>query len=336
MDKEQILAEMIQHFRGEAMAKARKYVGGLLPAFCDFLIELRTPGKSYGSLRDILDEFPQSSEVATSTLTVKLPDGKQLTIRSAYERYHTLYIFKNHRLDFPRAAPYATGKWADYRHWLDAMAPMSDDDLRWLSSKSVEFVLSELVDQSFDPTSARADPPVFKWLLEKFEFNAIAKGEPTGAAFQAAVFGYIRADAPHLQVEARKAREGSARRQGIGDIDAWEGSQLVISAEVKSYVVALKEVPSFAHFANSVAERSALGLVVAEDFKADVRAAFTALGLIPLSKQDLLAIVSIWDPLKQRAALNAFQWVVTRKEQDSGLIARVAAFLGTQSPTSPE
>jgi len=37
--------------------------------------------------------------------------------------------------------------------------------------------------------------------------------------------------------------------------------------------------------------------------------------------------VSLWDPLKQRAALNAFQWVVVHKEQNSGLIDRVQDFL---------
>lgn len=51
-----------------------------------------------------------------------------------------------------------------------------------------------------------------------------------------------------------------------------------------------------------------------------------ALGLHPLSRTDLLRIVSLWDPLKQRAALNAFQWVVVHKEQNSGLIHRVQQF----------
>lgn len=52
-----------------------------------------------------------------------------------------------------------------------------------------------------------------------------------------------------------------------------------------------------------------------------------ALGLHPLSRTDVLRIVRLWDPLKQRAALNAFQWVVVHKEQNSGLIDRVQEFL---------
>lgn len=324
MNKEEIVAEMKRDFRGERAGRARKYVGGLLPSFCDFLIELDVPGKGHASLDDIFADFPQITQ-GVSTLTVTLPEGGQKTIRPAYERYHRLYITEKHRLDYPRSQPYATGKWSDYRHWLDSLVGMSQGDLKWIVQATVRFVLDELKDQSFDPSSVRAEPPIFKWLLEEFNFGERARGEPTGAAFQAMVFGYIRADAPHLQVEGRKARAGSARTKGIGDIDAWEGDRLVISAEVKHFVVG--DVDEFTHFAANVTERAALGLVIAEDFRNGVRANIEALGLHSLTRTDVLRIVSLWDPLKQRAALNAFQWAVVHKEQNSGLIARVQDFL---------
>ncbi|WP_279153527.1 hypothetical protein [Pseudomonas sp. UBA2628] len=326
MDKQQVLDAMIRDFRGEGAGKPRKYVGGLLPAFCEFLLELESPQKGYQSLSDLFLDYPQLTE-GVSTLTVALPAGGQKTVRPAYERYHDLYIVEHHRLDYPRSQPYATGKWGDYRHWLDALVGMSDDDLRWIIAASVAFVLSELKDQSFDPSSVRVEPPIFKWLLEKFDFGARAKGEPTGAAFQAMVFGYIRADAPHLQVEARKARAGSARTKGIGDIDAWEGDKLVISAEVKHFTVSEKDIGSFAHFSSSISERAALGMIVAENYGQGARELIGSLGIHPLSRMDILHIVSLWDPLKQRAALNAFQWVVVHKEQNSGLIERVNDFL---------
>ncbi|MCB1884597.1 MAG: hypothetical protein KDG89_11485 [Geminicoccaceae bacterium] len=326
MRREDIVEEMKRDFRGEGVGKPRKYVGGLLPSFCDFLIELEAPGKGYASLGDLFAVFPQITE-GVSTLTVALPNGGQKTIRPAYERYHDFYISEKHRLDYPRSQPYATGKWSDYRRWLDALVAMSKEDLEWVAQASVSFVLDELKDQSFDPSSVRTEPPIFKWLLEGFDFGARAKGEPTGAAFQAMVFGYLRADAPHLQVEARKARAGSARTKGIGDIDAWEGDRLVISAEVKHFVVGDADVGDFTHFAANVTERAALGLIVAEDFQDGVRGKVAALGLHTLSRADVLRIVSLWDPLKQRAAFNAFQWVVVHKEQNSGLIDRVRRFL---------
>lgn len=326
MTREEIVEEMKRDFRGEGVGKPRKYVGGLLPSFCDFLVELDTPSKPYASLADLFADFPQITD-GVSTLTVSLPGGGQKTIRPAYERYHHLYVTEHHRLDYPRSGPYATGKWADYRRWLDALVGMSKDDLEWIAQSCVAFVLDELKDQSFDPSSVRTEPPIFKWLLDDFDFAARAKGEPTGAAFQAMVFGYIRADAPHLQVEARKARAGSARTKGIGDIDAWEGDRLVISAEVKHFVVGDGSIGDFTHFAANITERAALGLLIAEDFQPGVREKIEALGLHPLSRNDVLRIVSLWDPLKQRAALNAFQWVVVHKEQNSGLIERVQDFL---------
>jgi hypothetical protein len=326
MTRETIIEEMKRDFRGEGKGKPRKYVGGLLPSFCDFFIELNAPGKGYNSLEELFSDFPQITE-GISTLTVALPSGGQKTIRPGYEKYQDIFITKNHRLDYPRSAPYATGKWGDYRQWLDVLVSMSIEDLEWIAQACVNFVLEELKDQSFDPSKVRIEPPLFKWLLEKFDFADRAKGEPTGAAYQAMVFGYIRADAPHLQVEARKARAGSARTQGIGDIDAWEGDRLVVSAEVKHFIVGENDLGDFTHFAQNVTSRGALGMVIATNFKPGVREAIAELGLHHLSIEDLRRIVSLWDPLKQRAAINAFQWVLAHKEQNSGLIDRFNEFI---------
>lgn len=329
MTPDDVLAEMQTEFtRGRgARPVPRKYVAGLLISFCDFLTELGIPGAGVQSLADMLSRFPQITE-GVSTLTVRLSDGTQKTIRPAYERAHHYFIFENKRLDYPRSPPYATGKWADYRHWLDAMVTFSAAQLAHIADKTRAFVLAELPPHVFDPTSVRSEPPIFRMLLESFRFDQRASGETTGAAFQAAVFGYIRADAPHLQVEARKARTGSARLAGIGDIDAWEGDQLVISSEVKSFVLDAGIVSELDFFASEVRQRGALGMVIALDFRDQAaRDAIEALGLVPLSRMELVRIVSLWDPLKQRAALNAFQWVVIHREQNMPLIQRVAAFL---------
>ena len=115
MTREEIVEEMKRHFRGEGQPKARKYVGGLLPSFCDFLVELDVANKGYASLNELFSDYPQITQ-GVSTLTVSLPEGGQKTIRPAYERYHRHYVTEKHRLDYPRSAPYATGKWGDYRH----------------------------------------------------------------------------------------------------------------------------------------------------------------------------------------------------------------------------
>ncbi|MBW7849953.1 MAG: hypothetical protein H3C38_05605 [Rhodospirillales bacterium] len=297
----------------------------MLVSFADFLIELGVPSAGFRSLDDLFEQFPQITE-GVSTITVQTPEG-QKTIRPAYERAHRYFIWEHKRLDYPRSQPYATGKWADYRHWLDAMVTFSLVDLQRIADEARAFVLEQLTPHVFNPLDVRVEPPIFLMLLRDFPFAQRAVRETTGASFQAAVFAYIRADAPHLQVEARKVRTGSAREAGIGDIDAWEGDQLVISAEVKHYVVtgAIQEEIEF--FVSEVRQRGALGLVIAEDFRDGARETIEALGITPLSRADLVRIVALWDPLKQRAALNAFQWVVVHREQNGPLIERVARFL---------
>ena len=344
MTPDDILEEMrVEFTRGRgARANPRKYVAGLLISFCDFLIELGLPDPGVQSLDDLFARFPQITE-GVSTLTVRLPDGNQKTIRPAYERAHRFFIYEQKRLDYPRSQPYATGKWADYRHWLNALVTFSLNDLLTIKTQTRTFVLGTLPAHAFDPSSVRVEPPIFRMLLQSFRFDQRAPGETTGAAFQAAVFGYIRADAPHLQVEARKARTGSARLAGIGDIDAWEGDQLVVSAEVKSFVVEGGIVEDLEFFASEVRQRGALGMVTALDFRDQAaRDAIESLGLAPLSLADLVRIVSLWDPLKQRAALNAFQWVVVHREQNMPLMRRVVTFLESvgyrpaAAPSPPE
>ncbi|RWB36790.1 hypothetical protein [Mesorhizobium sp.] len=326
MTPDDIIEDMIKDFRGEGLGRRiRKYVGGLLPAFCDFLLEIPTPGRGFSNFDAFLAEYPLITE-GVSTLTVRYGKG-QKTIRPAYERIHHFYIFEKKRLGFPRSPPYATGKWGDYRHWLDALVTFSEEQLVEVRERAKQFVLDEMEAVVFDPSLVRVDPPVFKLLLEQFDFRARAKGEPTGAVFQAMVFGFIRADAPHLQVEARKVRAGSARTKGIGDIDAWEGDRLIISAEVKHFVVSMDQVATFEHFSHEIRQRAALGIIVAEGFQNGVREAIEENGLIALAPIDLLGIARLWDPLKQRAALSAFQWVVVHIEQSPGLIERLDKFL---------
>lgn len=337
MTPKEIVDDMKAEFSGRGRNRPRTYVGGLLPAFCDFFLEIGTPGKGYTSFDAFLEDHPLITE-GVSTLTVKYGTG-QKTIRPAYNRIHQYYIFDQKRLGYPRSEPYATGKWADYRRWLDNLVGFSAAELEAIRDQAKAFVLESLEAVVFDPSSVRIEPPIFKQLLEEFDFRARAQREPTGAAFQAMVFGFVRADAPHLQVEARKVRTGSARLQGIGDIDAWEGDRLVISVEVKHFRFTAENVAALEHFSHEVQQRAALGIVVAEAFEEGVTEKIEAMGLRALSLIDVARIVGLWDPLKQRAALNAFHWVVVHKEQSPGLINRVNKFLidcGYKPPMEPE
>jgi hypothetical protein len=200
-----------------------------------------------------------------------------------------------------------------------------------LRDSVIEFVLSELPDQSYVPGSVTVASPGFKILLEDFEF-ASPRGEPSGAAFQGAVFGFIRADNPHLQVEIDKVRTGSSRLQRVGDIDGWDGERLAITAEVKSLIITEEAVQDLAGFANKANIRGAIGLVVALSFSGRSRDMITDLGMICLDKNELTGIVRLWDPSKQRIAVESVVYYAAHVEKNSILLSRLKEFIASQVP----
>jgi hypothetical protein len=163
-------------------------------------------------------------------------------------------------------------------------------------------------------------------VLESFNITA-RKGEPSGATYQGIVFGFVRADNPHLQVEIDKVRTGSKRLQRVGDIDCWEGSRLAISAEVKQFVLNKNAVPDLEAFGNATGKRGALGMVIALAFDEGVRDDIEALGLKALDRNDLLRIVELWDPLKQRTAVQSLVYYAQHVEKNSSLTDRLKVFL---------
>ena len=326
MTADDILEEMKREVTRDS--RARVFAGGLLPAFCSFFLELDHPDAGYKDIKEFYSRHPQKTD-RVNTLTV-LPDGqgkKYKTIRQPYEKVARYFIDEKNRITFPSAAPHATGQWHDYQHWLEALVTYTPDQLEELSERAKLFMLSWLPENKFDPSSVEIEPPIFHIILEQFPWNDRRGKEKTGAAFQAMVFAYIRADAPHLQVETRRVRTGSARVQGIGDIDAWDGRKLTISAEVKHFTFDASDVADIRKFINKVRERGALGYVVATNFADGVTETLQARGMKPLTIANISHIVSLWDPLKQKAALNALEYAIWQKELSIDLGERLDQFL---------
>jgi hypothetical protein len=308
----------------------RKFSAGLLVAFIDFLTSLEIPGKNFKSLDHLLTKYPRQEITAAghraNTLIVARGDDKgTLSLRPFYDDIQRFFHDKK-RFDYPTCAPHATQAWIDYRKWLDALVIFSQTELDQLRSKVIEYVLSTLKSQEFDPASVEKEPPLFRLVLESFPLTA-KKNEPTGAAYQAIVFGFVRADNPHLQVEVDKVRAGSKRAHRVADVDCWEGSRLAISAEVKQLTLKADSVPGLEGFANETGKRGALGMVVALAFDDGVRALIEDIGLKPLDRNDLLRIVELWDPLKQRTAVKSLVYCVEHVERNSALTGRVKSFL---------
>jgi len=313
---------------------ARKFSAGLLVAFIDFYKRLEVPMLGARSLQDVLVRYPQQASTAAgkraNTLIVALPGGGTISLRPFYNQAERYFRAEHKRFDYPSCAPHATQAWKDYTDWLDALATYSDKELEALRSRVAEFVLATLPSQAFDPSSVKTEPALFQLVVDGFDVSA-QKGEPTGAPFQGIIFGFLRADNPHLQIEIDKVRTGSKRLQRVADIDGWEGSRLAISAEVKQSQLRPEDVPDLEAFANDTGRRGALGIVAALGFQAGVRELLEGMGLRALDSEDLLRIVELWDPLKQRTAVASLMYYVTHVEKNAALTKRLTAFLETAS-----
>jgi hypothetical protein len=316
----------------------RKFSAGLLLAFIEFFRELKIPAMKAKSLEEVLVKFPRQEMTSggkrANTLIVALPDGKTLSLRPFYNKADAYFRAEHKRFDYPSCAPHATQAWRDYLPWLDALATFKEKQLEALADRVATYVLDALPSQAFDPATVKTDPPLFRKLLESFDMTS-QKGEPTGAAFQGTVFGFLRADNPHLQVEIDKVRTGSKRLQRVGDIDGWEGARLAISAEVKQFGLKSDDVPDLEAFANETGRRGALGLVVALEFLEDARKLVEATGVKALDRKDLLRIVELWDPLKQRTAVASLIYYARHVEKNSSLGDRLEAFILTASSLNP-
>lgn len=324
MTVEKIHEQFVEEFR------RRRFVGGLLPAIIDFLMELGLPRDDVRSFSDLVKAFPQQTMTAqgkrANTFIVQTEDGKTLSIRPFYNKAEQFYKAERHRHDYPSCAPHATQAWADYRVWIDELTRLSKEELAKLRELAVNHVLEQLPDRTFDPATVRSEPPTFRLLLEELDFRA-PKGEPNGGAFQGAAFGFIRADNPHLQVQIDKVHTGSSRLQRIGDIDAWEGKRLAVSAEVKYRPIEQKHLPDLSTFINNVNQRGAIGLLIAADIQDQAKIELLESGVTPLTLEDLIRIVQMWDPAKQRIAIKSMVYYAEHVEQNSVLVDRLDRFL---------
>jgi hypothetical protein len=324
MTPDALYAEFVKGF------PARKFSAGLLVAFIDFLVKLEAPTLKAKTLADVLAKHPRQTNTAAgkraNTLIVALPGGGTLSLRPFYNEVERFFRAEHKRFDYPSCAPHATQAWGDYVPWLDALATFNATQLKALRGKVTQYVLDTLKSQAFDPASVKHEPPLFQLLIDGFEMTA-KKGEPTGAAFQGVVFGFLRADNPHLQIEIDKVRTGSKRLQRIADIDGWEGARLAISAEVKQFALKPEDAPDLESFANETGRRGALGVIAALGFKDGVRELLEGMGLKPLDTEDMLRIVELWDPLKQRTAVSSLIYYARHVEKNSSLADRIDKFL---------
>lgn len=324
MTSDEIFGDMVEQFA------RRKFCAGLLVSFIDLLVDLEVPRSEIKTFDGLVSRYPRRTETASggraNTLILDIGNGKTTSLRPFYNNIEKYFRSDQKRYDYPSCPGHATQAWPDYRGWIDGLCGMSSSELGDLRDRVVAFVLAELPSQEYPQNAIAAQVPLFEAVLESFDLTS-KKREPTGAALQGIAFGFIRADNPHLQVEIDKVRTGSRRLQRVGDVDAWEGQRLAISAEVKQFRVDEAQMEDLRPFAGQVSLRDAIGLLVAVDFTDGARMSATELGLHPMSVEDLLRIVRLWDPAKQRIAVESMLYYTSHVEKNSTLTARLSSFI---------
>lgn len=307
----------------------RKFTAGLLVAMIDLLLELGLPRKDVKSYEELVRVFPKrdrtSSGNPANTLILSV-GSRTRSLRPFYNAAERDFRAIHKRFDYPVCAPHATQAWVDYVSWIDRLCRASGEELASLRTDVVDFVLENLPSQEFVPGSIDLEPPVFRAVLEEFDFGVHPK-EPSGAAFQGAVFGFIRADNPHLQVEIDKVRAGSRRLHRVGDVDGWDGERLAVTAEVKFRPLGPADLDSLSSFANQANQRGAIGLVVASTVLTGAAEAFADSGLKLLDTGDLVRFVDLWDPAKQNIAVESMLYYLVHVEKNSALRSRFIDFV---------
>jgi hypothetical protein len=256
-------------------------------------------------------------------------DGNEFAIRRAYDKIVRFFVFEMHRVGYPSSAPDATGNWTGFTGWLDSLLALSSEERQALRQRVVQHVLDTIPEKTIRPEERRTEPALFEETLRNFALNP-PKGAPkerSGAAFQGIVFGFLRADNPHLQVRVDRVRAGGERIGKIGDVDGWDGVRLAISAEVKQYPFKEDDVPTVSRFVSAIAERGSVGIVAALDFDEQARAQIEGAGVIALSLSEMLKIVKMWDIAKQKIAVAAFSYFLDAVENSAPLYGRYQAFL---------
>ncbi len=325
MSINRIYDEVVHQYRTRG-----RLIAGLAVAVIDMFKALDVPSRGLHSFEEFKQAFHRQERVngrRANTLVVQPdPSAKAISLRPFYNAIDQYFRDEQKRYDYPHAPGHATQLWGDYEEWYDEIVTWSHQDLNALRERIVQFVLDDLPSQAFDPSTVRREPPLFEMILSDFDVRKHGK-EPTGAAYQGLVFGFVRADNPHLQFEIRKVRAGSKRLRGVGDVDGWDAGRLALSAEVKQYTVGDNDVTDLLKFAHEVNLRGAIGMVVALDFAEGVRHTVESNHVHALSRADILRIVRLWDPLKQRTAVSSALYYFEHVEQNSSLTNRVVTFL---------
>jgi hypothetical protein len=281
------------------------------------------PGLNESALFDRYTLITERGAATANTLTLDFR-GKREGIRKLEEALIALFNSLN-RSGYPSAYVYSTGQWHKYKDILVNCFRLSEGGRHKLCERLIELGLKMFPVNEF-----------FGRKIKKIRtFEEIIKTYPRsnpnengGLVFQGIANGFIAADRPHLSIISDKVRTGSARQKRFGDIDCYYGLDLELSVEVKDLFINDENyAKELLGFVNKVAANNALGLAFVREMDGDTRKTLRESGIVVLTIEDLLEIVSTWDWQKQNNATHALLHHISHVEQNILATQRLLEFI---------
>jgi len=299
-----------------------KYILGLAIDFTVLAQEVSKLDPTFVPVADrdpngVLSKYPpveQRGERQANTLSLTV-GGTTVGIRKFEERvadaFHSM-----ERSKYPSAYVYNTGQWKKYTDLLGLCFALSGAPGRKLAVQDLfGFGLQKLERNAF---FGRDQPRVRVFEEAVLGLQRDAEEENGGLTLQAMVFGFLRADHPHLEWIADKVRTGSARQRRFGDIDGYSGVNLELSAEVKDLAIdATNKERQLGGFLQVIGKQHATGMVFARSFSADVRIELEGLGIVLTDDATLRSLIKRWDWMKQDIALQSMMHFLAHIERPS-------------------
>lgn len=234
------------------------------------------------------------------------------------------------RVEMMRAHPsmpgHATSAWGGYTEFIRLVGQASPGG-RALIAKWVWDHGVIPLDQTVIAANRTRQPRVFYEVVKGLD---TASGSTGGAMYQALVYAYLVADSPTLTVQSHKVNVGSARAGAIGDVDGYLGEEIVLAAEAKDRHLTLADEDDLNAFMEDVSDfPDADAVVFAASFDSDIRSVLESGGIRTMSREEMLASVSLWDVPKQENALRAMRFFLGRVQQNRHLLSRLLEFVNT-------
>jgi hypothetical protein len=262
-----------------------------------------------------------------NTLNVILGPQELVRLRPLYNGVQHVIVHELRRYDYPNMPGHATQAWRQHQDILDALFVMTPSERRAVADDVWATVVS--LHSYGRRTLGDASPRPFASVLR--DFPNTQQGEPAGAVLQGLAFAYYRADSPNVTIETGKVGAGSRRVGRVGDVDGWNGPELVLSIEVKDENIANPDDDTLDGFVANLAEwPDATAIVLARGATDDVAEGLANQNVYLLTREAMLDSVLRWDLNKQRLAAREFHYYLARMQRHSGLTLRFEAFLEEQ------